>query len=238
MKRLKHPAMVIAAVALFVALGGGAAYATGLISGSQIKNHSIPAKKLTKAAIESLRGMRGPAGPTGPTGTTGATGATGATGLTGPQGPPGPQGLPGLQGPPGPSSAISNSSSLVSYDDLGETIVSLDLSAGSYLVMGNTSIFDLTAAEDTGCFLDDSNAGEIDGTFGSTTTAEPGDQESLHLLAPLTTTGSTVTLDCLSDDTSGGATTDDAHLAAIRVGSVTGTLAHVSRKALSPRAGK
>ena len=75
MKRLTHPATVIAAAALFVALGGGAAaYASGLISGSQIKNHSIPAKKLTKSAVKSLRGRRGPAG---------------AKGATGPQGPGG-----------------------------------------------------------------------------------------------------------------------------------------------------
>jgi hypothetical protein len=69
---LKHPATAIAAVALFVALGGGAvAYANGLISGSQIKNRSIPVRKLTKAAIHSLRGergLRGPAGSQGPGG--------------------------------------------------------------------------------------------------------------------------------------------------------------------------
>jgi hypothetical protein len=60
-KRLRHPATVIAALALFVALGGGtAAYASGLISGSQIKNHSISEKKLTSAAIRALRGQRGP----------------------------------------------------------------------------------------------------------------------------------------------------------------------------------
>ncbi len=90
MKHLKHPATIIAAIALFAALGGGAAaYASGLIPGSRIKNHSIPAKKLTKKAIKSLRGKRGPAGPAGPAGPKGATGATGAKGATGPQGPAG-----------------------------------------------------------------------------------------------------------------------------------------------------
>jgi hypothetical protein len=74
-KRLTHPATIIAAAALFLALGGGAAaYVSGLISGSQIKNHSIPANKLTKSAIKTLRGRRGP---------------TGNTGKTGPQGPGG-----------------------------------------------------------------------------------------------------------------------------------------------------
>ena len=84
MRFLKHPATAIAAIALFVALGGGAAWASGLISGSQIKNHSIPAKKLTKSAVKSLRGQRGTRGPAGPTG------------------PQGPQGVQGTQGPAGP----------------------------------------------------------------------------------------------------------------------------------------
>ena len=69
MKYPKHPATAVAAVVLFVALGSGAAaYASGLISGSQIKNHSIPAKKLTRSAINSLRGKRGMRGPAGPGG--------------------------------------------------------------------------------------------------------------------------------------------------------------------------
>jgi hypothetical protein len=83
-KQLKHPATIIASVALFVALGGGAvAYAAGVINGSQIKNHTIASKKLTKKAIKQLKGNRGPAGAPG------AAGAAGATGATGPQGPGG-----------------------------------------------------------------------------------------------------------------------------------------------------
>ena len=77
-RHLRHPATVLSAIALFVALGGGAvAYASGLISGSHIKNHSIAEKKLTKKAIRQLRGHRGPRG---------------ATGAHGPQGPAGPAG--------------------------------------------------------------------------------------------------------------------------------------------------
>jgi hypothetical protein len=89
-KRLRHPATIIAAVALFVALGGGAAaYASGLISGSQIKDHSIAAKKLTNAAIKQLKGNRGPAGPAGPAGTAGTAGTPGAPGTPGTPGAPG-----------------------------------------------------------------------------------------------------------------------------------------------------
>src|SRR5215471_7311874 len=73
MKHLKHPATLIAALALFVALGGGA-WASTLMSGSQIRNHSIAAKKLTRHAILSLRGRRGARGPAGPAGPKGPAG--------------------------------------------------------------------------------------------------------------------------------------------------------------------
>jgi hypothetical protein len=73
--RAPSPALVISLIALFVALGGAAAAASGLISGNQIVNHSIAAKKLTAAAVKTLHGHRGPAGPQG---------VQGATGLQGP----------------------------------------------------------------------------------------------------------------------------------------------------------
>lgn len=55
--RAPSPALVISLIALFVALGGTTAYASGLISGKQIADHSIPAKKLTAAAVYALRGQ-------------------------------------------------------------------------------------------------------------------------------------------------------------------------------------
>src|ERR1051326_3498647 len=91
MKALKHPATIVASLALFVALGGGAALASGLISGTKIENHTIAEKKLTNSAIRALRGQRGPRGLTG------ATGATGSTGPTGPGGAAGPAGVSGYQ---------------------------------------------------------------------------------------------------------------------------------------------
>ena len=65
--RSPSPALVISLIALFVALAGGAAAATGLISGNQIANHSIPAKKLTAAAIKTLHGQPDGAIPIKPT---------------------------------------------------------------------------------------------------------------------------------------------------------------------------
>jgi hypothetical protein len=89
-----RPGTVIAVVALFIAIGGTATAASGLINGNkikpgtisarQIKNKAITKAKLAPATVKSLRGARGPAGPAGATGPAGAPGATGATGATGP----------------------------------------------------------------------------------------------------------------------------------------------------------
>jgi hypothetical protein len=107
MKRLTHPATVIAAVALFVALGGGAvAFASGLIPGSQIKNHSIAEKKLTRKAIKSLHGERGRRGPRGARGATGPAGVTGSAGATGAPGAPGSPGFVSVGGFGGPIGTI------------------------------------------------------------------------------------------------------------------------------------
>jgi hypothetical protein len=79
---LKHPATIIALLALFVALGSGAAMASGLVSGRQIANHSIPERKLTRGAIKSLRvGRRGPAGPRGRAGSSAANALAQASAL-------------------------------------------------------------------------------------------------------------------------------------------------------------
>jgi hypothetical protein len=61
-KLLKHPATIVATIALFVALSGAAGAAvTGLISGSQIKNGSIPVNKLSASAVSALRSVGGAA---------------------------------------------------------------------------------------------------------------------------------------------------------------------------------
>src|SRR4051794_2655470 len=91
-------ANVVATMALFVALGGGAYAAVTLPKNSvgrrQLKKGAVTSKKvadhslLTKdfkagqvpAGPRGLRGLTGPAGQRGPTGLTGGTGKTGAPG--------------------------------------------------------------------------------------------------------------------------------------------------------------
>jgi collagen triple helix repeat protein len=229
MKHLRHPATIIAAVALFIAFGGGAAaYASGLINGSQIKNHSISTKKLTKKAIRQLHGARGARGPAG------ATGATGPQGIQGIQGIQGKQGVQGVQGPIGPSSAISTYVAGPIAFDSTTTIASLTLAAGSYVVTGNTTIVDGSETSTDLCLLDDSVAGEFSRNYSAT--VDPGlEQNSLSVTGPVTTTGSTVTLDCLSGYANTAAYF--THLTAIKVGSVSGTLGHFHGTTRSSRVG-
>jgi hypothetical protein len=91
------PAMVVALVALFVALSGGA-YATSqaLIGSPQIKNGSIQLVDISAKAKRALKGQRGPRG---------ARGTPGTNGLPGPQGTQGPQGPAGAAGAQGPAGA-------------------------------------------------------------------------------------------------------------------------------------
>jgi Collagen triple helix repeat (20 copies) len=127
MRRLKRyqpsPAMIVALVALFVAMGGGAYAAIVLPAGSvgtkQLKNSSVTAVKVKPGSLlasnfkpgqlpKGTAGPQGPKGDTGPQGLkgdTGAVGAKGATGLTGPAGPAGPQGPKGDKGDTGATGA-------------------------------------------------------------------------------------------------------------------------------------
>lgn len=148
------PALVAALVALFLVSGGGAAaYASGLISGSQIENHSIAAKKLTRAAIKALSGQRGLSGPAG------VTGPIGPVGPAGPSGPAGGMGPPGPQGPPGVTKAVERFFAadltdptswlpIVSgtWPDVTPThVLTIHLDAGNYTVTG-----EVIAGNDTG----------------------------------------------------------------------------------------
>jgi hypothetical protein len=82
LKRLPSPAMVVACVALFLAMGGTGYAATQLSNG---EGEAIASKKAK--AKRGPRGKPGPAGPAGPVGPAGPKGATGATGpATGPAG--------------------------------------------------------------------------------------------------------------------------------------------------------
>ncbi len=117
---------VVATMALFFALAGGAWAATQLpkesVGSAQLKNGAVTPGKLSAAAKSGMTGARGEAGPqgalgprgnegprgesgsdgaTGPQGVRGATGATGAKGDRGEPGEPGERGITGQTGSTG-----------------------------------------------------------------------------------------------------------------------------------------
>jgi hypothetical protein len=90
-RRRMSPSMIVAMVALVIAVGGGAAYASShfiITKTSQIKPSVV-------RALRGAMGSKGGAGPIGPAGASGPKGATGATGL----GPTGSTGATGATGP-------------------------------------------------------------------------------------------------------------------------------------------
>ena len=102
------PAMVIALIALFVALGGtGYAAATGSIDSREIKNSSIQGTDVKDKSLTAKDFQGSIRGPAGRDGATGATGAPGLAGATGPSGAKGDKGDDGDTGPAGATNVTS-----------------------------------------------------------------------------------------------------------------------------------
>ena len=96
-------ANVVATLALFIALGGGAYAAIKLPKNSvttiQVKNGSLLAKDFKKGQLKAgPKGAAGPRGAQGDQGVRGLTGFTGAAGTSGVNGTPGVKGDPGVDG--------------------------------------------------------------------------------------------------------------------------------------------
>lgn len=125
------PAMAVALLALFVALGGAAYAAVVLPANSvgteQLRKGAVTGKKLADDAVTSAKvrdgsllasdfesgqlpagaqGEQGPRGPVGPAGEEGEGGPTGAQGATGEEGATGPEGATGEVGATGATGEV------------------------------------------------------------------------------------------------------------------------------------
>ena len=156
-----HPSAVVAALALFVVIGGTATAASGLISGKkikpgtvtakQLKNKTITSAKLAPATIDSLKGKAGPAGAAGPTGPAGANGTTGATGPA------------GLNGADAVIAPLESAVSLVNLpSDTQTELTAIDVAAGTYLLQAKLRIISQGPSStnyiDCGIWTDDQSA--------------------------------------------------------------------------------
>lgn len=113
------PSFLLAGVALFIALGGSAVAATGLIHAGDIAPGAVTSKAIRKGAVEprdlsasaraligsgqTVAGTKGDTGsatqgPAGASGSNGANGAEGAKGSNGANGPNGANGIDGTNG--------------------------------------------------------------------------------------------------------------------------------------------
>lgn len=134
-----RPATIVAMIALFVAIGGTATAASGLINGKQIKNNTVTGKKLknktvTKnklapATIKSLKGQQGPQGP---------------------------KGEPGLNGIVSPTSSSFNSINIPA--DAEMAMGSINVPAGKYLVTATINVFS-NATDVISCGISANNGG-------------------------------------------------------------------------------
>jgi hypothetical protein len=174
-RRNVQPATLIALLALFVAVGGTATAASGLISGKQIKPRTITAKQLGRGAVGTrqlrnraisgaklkpalLKSLKKPGQP----GATGATGAQGLPGLPGIQGPQGPKGVTGAKGATGPKGAQgpagiidpqhAGTSGNQNIEGANVPLVTDNVPSGSYVVMAKVSAT-ATAASGLDCEL-------------------------------------------------------------------------------------
>lgn len=97
----------VVAGAAVLAVIGGSAQASGMITGRDIKDHSVKKVDLSYGVIKKLNsagtpGPEGPAGPAGQDGADGQDGIDGKDGAPGPQGPAGKDGQNGQDGATGP----------------------------------------------------------------------------------------------------------------------------------------
>lgn len=206
--RPPSPSLVISLIALFVALGGTTYAATSLPTNSvgtaQLRQGAVTKTKINKKTIEALKGQRGPRGATGAEGPQGQTGQQGATGGV------------------GPSNGYStyNPAGVFLTGDFS-TLASLTLGTGSYLVTAKATVTYPSGAS-VECRLLDNNIGSpLDDTEAGGATASSGVNGSISLVAPLTTQASIVSVACA--DSMDPSEASNVHLAAIKVGAVSGS---------------
>jgi hypothetical protein len=122
------PSMLVACAALVLS-ATGAAGAAGLISGSQIKNHSIHRIKLASDALPKP-------GPRGLRGSTGAAGPAGGPGVVGPAGGFDPNKIQYVTGPDTPIATGANPAVLTATCPTGTKV----LAGGFFATVGITYV--------------------------------------------------------------------------------------------------
>jgi hypothetical protein len=149
-------ANVMATIAVFIALGGGAYAALKLpaksVGAKQIKKNAVNSVKVRNGSLRLIDFRAGqlPAAGTGARGETGEKGDTGETGQRGPSGAPGSAGTPGERGPSDAYSAVqgpcTDGTSPIGFGCDRVATVVLALPAGDYEVMATGQVYNVLFA--------------------------------------------------------------------------------------------
>ena len=134
-----RPATLIAAIALFIVVGGTATAASGLINGAKIKNNTVAGKKLKNKSV--TKNKLAPAT---------------IKALSGKQGPKGEQGVPGKDGIVSPTAAVFNSMNIPA--DAEMAMGSINVPSGRYMVTATVNITS-NATDPISCGISANNGG-------------------------------------------------------------------------------
>ena len=188
-RNTKRPklATILAAIALFIVVGGTATAASGLINGKkikagtitakQIKNKTITQGKLAPSTVAALRGAQGPKGEKGEKGEKGNTGA------------------PGI---PGTSDLITYQEDQFENNVPANTDRNIlefsNMPSSKYLIMAKVVMFSQTAGIDVRCILETNNNGG--GDEARWTSTGNSHRTTVPLLLSTTAKVTYITVDC------------------------------------------
>ena len=209
----------IAGTALFIALGGSAFAANGLIRAGEIAPGAVTSRAIRHGAVEpsdlsagtkalmagghGSAGANGSIGPTGPAGTPGVNGANGpngpngTNGTNGAAGTNGENGIDGTNGTNGTIAPLSAIQGLVALPTgpTPTTVVQLNVPAGKYVVMAKTELSQTGAGDSVECALK-SGATTVDQAGMKTMPALAAVPAALQAVITATTSPTLLTLQC------------------------------------------
>lgn len=174
-RRRPSPAIVVAGAALFLALGGSAVAATGMIHAADLAPGAVTGKAIRSGAVEprdlstatralvrtGADGAAGAGGGNGAPGTAGSNGANGPNGANGTNGVDGTDGANGVDGTNGTDGIDGTIAPLAATAGLVELptgaplapVVSLAVPAGNYVVLAKTELSHTGAGDTVECAL-------------------------------------------------------------------------------------
>jgi hypothetical protein len=174
-RRRPSPAILVAGAALFLALGGSAVAATGMIHAADIAPGAVTGKAIRSGAVEprdlstatralvrtgvdGAAGAGGGNGAPGTAGSNGANGPNGANGIDGSDGANGVDGTNGINGTDGIDGTIAPLSATAALVELPTgapltPVVSLAVPAGNYVILAKTELSHTGAGDTVECLL-------------------------------------------------------------------------------------